>query len=1184
MRKWSFWVDRGGTFTDIIATSTTGDYVTHKLLSENPLHYSDAISYGIETLCAKQRIVLDNQHIERINIGTTVATNALLEHKGAGVLMVLNEGLADLLIIRDQSRRDLFQQHIERAAPLYQQVITTSARMRADGEELVALDQMAARTQLQSAYNEGIRAIAIALLHSVKNPHHEQQLGAIAAEIGFTTIVLSHQASPSPKLLPRAETTLIDAYLSPILKHYIEHLSARFQAIPLYFMQSNGTLVNSQEFSGKDAVLSGPAGGIVAMARTAQAAGFNQVVGFDMGGTSTDVSLFRGQFELANESEIAGCQLRVPMLAVHTVAAGGGSKLLFDGMKLAVGPESVGANPGPVSYGRGTELAVTDINVLCGKIRPEYFPNVFGPSGQEPLNVEACKTKFAQLTQTINQHLNTNFNEYQLANEYLAIAISSMANAIKTISTKRGIELDEYAINAFGGAGGQHACLVAEALGIDTIFVHAESSLLSAYGMGASAVAIEHEEYVGEPLSAHTCQQLLSSREQIFPHQQQQLEALPGTLEHSVECWLSYDNASVQIPVTLDTHNNMLQAFYHQYQQQFGYIDNDTAVVIHKACFQTQVQPPLVEPKHSKTRDATVNYHDVWFQQTKHRTPFIHSAAIAARVEGPAVIYDEHSTLVVEPNWTLEVIAKRHFVLKCRTKAKHKDLNDTQKTPARLEIFNNLFRHIASQMGAVLQTTAQSVNIKERLDFSCALFDRCGNLIANAPHMPVHLGSMSDSVKHVIKHNVAPIDGDSYILNSPYHGGTHLPDITVVTPVFYQQQLLFWVASRGHHADVGGSTPGSMPSDSQTIEQEGILIDNFLLVRKGKIREQALAELFLSGGFPVRNFKQNFADLKAQLAANQRGIQELTQACKDFGEQTVSAYMEYVQDYAAQTIRQLLPQLTTGSFTITMDSGAQISVTLTLDKHTQLNVDFSTSSPQQNNNFNAPRSVCRAAVLYVLRSLVDDNIPLNDGCMRPVVIQLSQHSILSPDYPAAVVAGNVETSQVITDALFGALGIQAAAQGTMNNLTFGNQTYQYYETVAGGSGAGNGYHGCDAIQTHMTNSRITDAEILESRFPVLVEAFAIRRDSGGGGIYKGGDGIIRRIKFLQPMTVNLLTNNRLQQPFGAQGGENGKTGENWLIQSNQNRSKLSSCCTVEVKHNDSIEIRTPGGGGFGKRH
>lgn len=1180
MGVWKFWVDRGGTFTDILAITPDQTIVSKKLLSEDPDHYQDAVVEGVKRITQQTPEAV----VEQIKMGTTVATNALLERRGEDTLFITTEGFADLLTIRSQHRQHLFKQSIEKPEPVYYQVITVSERLNADGEVIRPLDIQAAKSSLQQSYDNGLRSVAIALMHACINPEHEQMLGKIAHDIGFQHISLSHQISPFPKLLERAETTVADAYLSPVLNRYLSQLQNQLGDTPMLFMQSNGDLTEAAEFSGKDAVLSGPAGGIVAMARTAAKAGFDKVIGFDMGGTSTDVSLFTGEFDLSQNNEIAGIHLRVPMLSVHTVAAGGGSQLWFDGQRFRVGPESAGAYPGPVSYGKQGHLAVTDINVLCGKIQPEYFPNVFGNDGQQPIDVNACQTTFEQLAESVNQQTGLSHTPHSLASDFLNIAVNSMANAIKTISTQKGIELDEFTLNAFGGAGGQHACLVAEELGVNRVFVHAHSSLLSAYGMGCSYIGKEDDVFYGKPLE----QSLLSQiQQQANTHLADQKaffsSAKPEELTSSITLYLHYENSEQTLSVALDELDKVKSAFESQHEQQFGFINQETPILVKQAVFKTTQEQPLFEEPFNEPVQKPSKKHAVWFGDRWLETEFIpiESIALNKAINGPAVIYDSNTTLVVEPGWQAEKIKGNNFVLTKLQQSQPKLKNDTQLTPTRLEIFNNLYMHIAEQMGAVLQQTAHSVNIKERLDFSCALFNQQGDLIANAPHMPVHLGSMSDSVRHIINSNKHINAGDCFMMNSPYHGGTHLPDITVISPVFVDDKIHYWVASRGHHADIGGTTPGSMPASSNHIEQEGVIIENFKLIDQHQLQRDALKKLLTGSEHPVRNFHQTLADLQAQIAANQRGIQELLRAVEQYGNQTVKHYMEYVQDNAEQAIINAIEQLAPGKFSYPMDNGATINVSIEKTEQQQLLFDFTGTSEQQNSNFNAPLSVTRAAVLYVLRSLVTDDIPLNEGCLRPVLLKVPQGTLLNPKFPAAVVAGNVETSQAVTDAIFGALQWQAAAQGSMNNLTFGDQQFQYYETICGGSGAGKDYPGTDAIQTHMTNSRITDPEIIEQRFPVILEQFSVRNNSGGRGQFFGGNGVIRRFRFTQSMTVSILSNNRKNQPFGMHGGEPGKAGINRHIKLDGSRQQLAACCELNVKKDEQIEIETPGGGGYG---
>ncbi|MEE4246476.1 MAG: hydantoinase B/oxoprolinase family protein, partial [Kangiellaceae bacterium] len=1013
MADWSFWVDRGGTFTDIIATDPQGKLSSHKLLSVNPDHYDDAVSYGIKLIINQAN---SSAEVGSIRMGTTVATNALLERNGEPTLLLITQGFRDLLVIRSQHREHLFKQHIIRNRPLYAAVAEVEERLAADGSIRQDLDLAAIESVLQLHYQNGIRSVAICLMHSCANPQHELAIAKIAKQTGYQQISLSHITSPQPKLLPRAETTVADAYLSPILHSYTNRINNRFSDAELLLMQSNGELTTADKFHGKDAVLSGPAGGIVAMARTAQQAGFDKVIGFDMGGTSTDVSLFNGEFNTEIDNQIAGTHIRVPMLAVHTVAAGGGSLLTFDGQVLKVGPESAGAHPGPVSYGKQAtselpkKLAVTDINVLTGKIRPELFPHVFGADANQPLNVDACRDVFEQLTDQINQQSSSQLSPTQVASNFLSIAVNNMANAIKTISTQKGIELDDYALNAFGGAGGQHACLVAEELGIETIFIHNQSSLLSAYGMGCGYQGLEHEIYFGSELSSLIFEQLIPLTDSKFEQQSAELCKSLGEIDNEVVLHCHYEKSDVTLAITLtqaqlnDTKVELIklvsQAFNIQHQRQFGFTNNDLAIIVRYAQIKTKLVRPLAESQQTQSSKKNKQVYKVWFRDSWQDTDFVHIESIEAddNLIGPCILYSTNTTIVVEPGWQAKKTSAGHFILTQKNKAKKKFKDDLELTPIRLSIFNNLYAYIAEQMGAVLQKTAVSVNIKERLDFSCAVFDKIGNLIANAPHMPVHLGSMSDSVRHIIQHNTQVSDGDSFMLNSPYQGGTHLPDITLVSPVFVDDELLFWVASRGHHADIGGTTPGSMPADSNHIEQEGVIIDNILFTKQHVLQEEQISHLLNDAQYPVRNYQQTLADLKAQLAANQRGINELIKACNEFGSATVSRYMDYVQDQAETTVRQAIRQLTVGEFNYPMDNGAVISLRISRNQD-DLVFDFSNTSKQQDSNFNAPLSVTRAAVLYVLRSLIDDDVPLNEGCLRPVTLIVPKESMLNPIYP-----------------------------------------------------------------------------------------------------------------------------------------------------------------------------------------
>ncbi len=1203
--RWQFWIDRGGTFTDIVAKHPQGKIIIHKLLSENPEQYEDAAVQGIrEILGLGVSDAIPSEQIEVVKMGTTVATNALLERKGDRTVLMITKGFKDALRIGYQNRPDIFAREIILPAMLYEQVIEVTERYDAKGNELIAVNLSQVEQDLQAAYKAGIRSCAIVFMHGDRYPQHEQQVTAIAKKLKFTQISVSHQVSPLMKLVSRGDTTVVDAYLSPILKRYVNRVFAKLNQEPtiknkltkLMFMQSNGGLTDAQSFQGKDSILSGPAGGIVGAVKTSEIAGLRKIISFDMGGTSTDVAHYNGNYERSFETEIAGVRLRTPIMSIHTVAAGGGSILYFDGSRYRVGPESAGANPGAASYGRGGPLTVTDSNVMVGKIQPEFFPKVFGINADLPLDRAVVHKKFAQLTEAIAD----NRTSEEVAAGFLEIAVDNMANAIKKISLERGYDVSEYTLCCFGGAGGQHACLIADALGMKQIFIHPYAGVLSAYGIGLAEIRILKEKGLEERLTEQLLPVLEEVLEQLIKRGEEELNQQEiGDLENIQilrKVHLKYEGTDFSLLVDWNAIAKMQQDFEQMHQQRYGFIMPEkvlmvSAVSLELICPTYTPEETIIKRKCdrspqpvAKVRMYTANaWHDTPIYQREDLQP-------GDIINSPALIIEKTGTNVIEPGWQARLTERNHLVLnkvrELETTNQSQDIYQQElikPDPVRLEIFNNLFRSIAEQMGTTLQNTSYSVNIKERLDFSCAIFDCEGNLVANAPHIPVHLGSMSDSVQSLINaqiNNLQP--GDVYILNNPYNGGTHLPDITVITPVFSASHPLFYVASRGHHADIGGITPGSMPPNSTRIDDEGILIDNFKLVKQGKFQEQELIKLLTSGQYPARNIEQNIADLKAQIAANEQGVQELQRMIGNYGLEIINAYMQHVQDNAEECVRRVIDVLTDGSFALELDTGEKIQVEITIDRHHRsAKIDFTGTSSQTHSNLNAPKAVCKAAVLYVFRTLVADNIPLNQGCLKPLEIIIPEGSLLNPQYPAAVVAGNVETSQNITDCLYGALGVMAASQGTMNNFTFGNEKYQYYETICGGSGAGKDFSGTDAVQTHMTNSRLTDPEVLEWRFPVLLESFSIRQNSGGKGAFSGGNGVIRRIRFLEPMTAAILSSHRLIPPFGLQGGEAGKVGRNYLERSNGIVEELGSTAMVEMNSSDVFGIETPGGGGYG---
>ncbi|OZG71897.1 5-oxoprolinase [Hahella sp. CCB-MM4] len=1189
--RWQFWIDRGGTFTDLVAQRPDGSTTTHKLLSENPERYRDAAVQGIrELLGVKNGDPIPADMIDAVKMGTTVATNALLERKGDRTLLLITKGFSDALRIGYQTRPNLFARNIVLPELLYEKVAEVSERIMADGTVEKALDLVSAREALEAAYQEGIRSVAIVFMHGYRYPDHELAVAELAGNIGFQQISVSHQVSPLMKLVGRGDTTVVDAYLSPILRRYVDQVANDLGDARLMFMQSNGGLTEAHKFQGKDAILSGPAGGVVGMVRSAAMAGFHKLIGFDMGGTSTDVSHYDGEFERSFETVVAGVRMRAPMLSIHTVAAGGGSVLQYDGSRLRVGPDSAGANPGPASYRRGGPLAVTDCNVMLGKIQPEYFPNVFGPDGDQPLDRDAVVSRFNQLSTEVGT------SPEELAEGFLRIAVENMANAVKKISVQRGYDVTEYTLCCFGGAGGQHACLVADALGMERVFIHPYAGVLSAYGMGLAEIRAMREQSVELQLSEDNLKIVGDAWSKLASESQQEL--LDQDLQASQitvisKALLRYEGTDTALPVIAADADTMRNEFEQQHRQQFGFIVSDRPLIVEavsvEAIADTGVADDPVLSRDISQEDAEALANVQMYSQGAYReTPLYDRDKLQPedRIDGPAILIDRNSTTIVEPGWQAVINNRGHLVLERVVAQQHQHAIGTEADPIMLEIFNNLYMSIAEQMGGVLANTAHSVNIKERFDFSCAVFDSEGNLVANAPHMPVHLGSMSDSIRSVIRKWQGEMQkGDVFVLNAPYNGGTHLPDVTVVTPVFNESgnQVMFYVGSRGHHADIGGITPGSMPPHSSTVDQEGVLLDNLRLVQAGKLLESDIRRILGDGEYPARNIDQNIADLRAQIAANEKGVQELQRMVEHFSLDVVQSYMGHVQDNAEESVRRVIHQLTSGTFEYPMDQGGVIRVSIHVDKETRsATLDFTGTSEQQANNFNAPLSICRAAALYVFRTLVDDDIPMNEGCLKPLNVIVPEGCMLNPTYPSAVVAGNVETSQAIVDTLYGALGTMGAAQGTMNNFTFGDESKQYYETICGGSGAGPGFDGTDAVHTHMTNSRLTDPEVLEWRYPVAVDDFRIRHGSGGSGQYKGGDGVIRKIRFLAPMSAAIVSGHRLIAPYGMAGGNPGQVGHNRVIRHTGEIQELKAADQVEMLTGDVFMIETPGGGGYGQ--
>jgi 5-oxoprolinase (ATP-hydrolysing) len=1274
-QDWEFWIDRGGTFTDIVGRRPDGTLVAHKLLSENPEAYRDAAVHGIrELLGLRHGEPIPAGAIGAVKMGTTVATNALLERKGERTLLVITKGLRDALRIGYQARPKIFARHIIKPEMLYERALEVDERVRADGTVEQEPGLAAVRRDLERARSDGFNAAAIVFMHAYRYPEHERRVAVLARELGFAQVSVSHEVSPLIKLVSRGDTTVVDAYLSPILRRYVaqvaEELGAtnkpvpfaapvgekasatrsppplagegqgggmearsaqvsspspplprqrgREQAVPLgqavlnnestaaeptrlMFMMSSGGLTAAELFQGKDAILSGPAGGVVGMAQTGRAGGFARLIGFDMGGTSTDVSHFDGEFERTFETEVAGVRMRAPMMLIHTVAAGGGSILHYDGARFRVGPDSAGANPGPKSYRRGGPLTVTDANVMVGKLMPEFFPKIFGPTQQQPLDDQAVGEAFAELADQVGRA------REEIADGFIKIAVENMANAIKKISVQRGYDVTGYALNCFGGAGGQHACLVADALGMTTVLIHPFSSLLSAYGMGLADIRATRQQAIEQPMGVKAVAAITRIGGALAQETVREVagqDVATNRIKVFARAHIRYagtDTALVVPAFTLagaarrrqapPSQAKMKAAFERSHRAQFGFIDRSKELVIEAVSVEAVGGGARFKEAALKTTRAGL-------PAPARRTRFFsqgqwHRASVFTRdqlkpgqkVAGPAIVIEPHQTVVVEPGWQAAITARNHLVLTRTAKLKRARAVGTHADPVMLEVFNNLFMSIAEQMGVALQNTAYSVNIKERLDFSCAVFDGNGSLVANAPHMPVHLGSMDRAVETIIRENKGKIaPGDVYAINAPYNGGTHLPDITVCTPVFdtRRKSILFWVASRGHHADVGGISPGSMSPNATNIEQEGVYIDNFKLVDRGRFRERELNDLLTKAQYPARNPIQNINDLKAQIAANEKGAQELRKMVAHYTLPVVKAYMGHVQDNAAESVRRVIDRLHDCAFDYEMDQGTHIKVKITVNKRKrEATVDFTGTSPQQATNFNAPEPVTRAAVLYVFRVMVDDDIPMNAGCLRPIRIVIPPRSMLSPEYPAAVVAGNVETSQAVTDTLFGALEALAAAQGSMNNLNFGNAQYQYYETICSGSPAGPGFPGTDAVHTHMTNTRLTDPEVLEFRYPVLLEDFHIRAGSGGRGQWNAGDGVMRTIRFLQRMDCTILSGHRRVRPFGLNGGEAGQVGENSVRRQDGRVETLQGCDATALEAGEAIIIRTPTAGGYG---
>ena len=1194
---WQFWIDRGGTFTDIVGRKPDGSIVIDKLLSENSSHYKDAAVAGIKkllNLSQNERIPVDK--ISSVKMGTTVATNALLERKGDKTLLLITKGFGDLLRIGYQNRPLLFDLNIKLPELLYDRVFEVSERLDSKGNIIRDLDEESVRDTLRKAKLDGINSVAIAFMHSYLNPIHEEKIAQIASEEKFSQISVSYKVSPLMKLVGRADTTVVDAYLSPILRRYVDQVSTELDSTKytkLMFMQSNGGLTDANLFQGKDALLSGPAGGVVSMVQTGLQAGFSKLIGFDMGGTSTDVCHYSGEYERSFETEVAGVRIRAPMMQINTVAAGGGSILSFKDGRFQVGPESAGAIPGPASYGKDGPLTVTDCNVLLGKLHPEYFPNVFGKSGKEPLNKKIVKDKFLLMSQEVSKKTDgSQIDIFLLAEGFLKIAVENMANAIKKISIQRGYDVTKYTLNCFGGAGGQHACQVADSLGITSVFLHPYAGVLSAYGMGLAEIrSIKESHFESDIENINEAKNLIKNLSVNASNSVINQGIKKSSILLIKKAFLHYQGSHQNLEITFDDVEIMRNSFEIEHKKRFGFYVKDRKILIEmltvEAVGTSSENYDFSNIENPSTDAIAIDNKEMIVNGLKISIPIYQRSNLKVEqiISGPAIISEPTGTNIIDEGWSANLDKFYNLILNRTEKKLNNKGIGTSVDMVMLEVFNNLFMNIAEQMGATLANTAYSVNIKERYDFSCALFNASGALVANAPHVPVHLGSMSEAIRTVIKLNKNNIfAGDVFVLNAPFNGGTHLPDVTVITPVFdkLKKEILFFVASRGHHADIGGKTPGSAPPDSKHIDEEGVLIDNFKLFEKGVFRENEMKTILASGKYPCRNIEHNMADLAAQVAANETGIREINSMINQFGIQTVHAYMDHVQDNAEECIRNAITNLKEGKYEYELDNKEFIKVDIKIDKaKREATIDFTGTAEKNPFNYNAPIAVCHAVILYVFRTLVGTNIPLNEGCFKPLNIIIPNNSMINAQYPSAVIAGNTEVSQLTCNALFGALGVIAGSQATMNNFVWGNDKIQNYETICGGTGAGPDFHGASAIQTHMTNTRSTDPEVLEFRFPVRLEEFSIRKNSGGKGKYNGGDGATRKLRFLEKMIVTTLCSHRKVSPFGVKGGKPGECGKEWLERKDGSIEKLEGNDSCNVENGDLFVMQTPGGGGYG---
>ena len=1194
---WQFWIDRGGTFTDIVGRKPDGSIVIDKLLSENSSHYKDAAVAGIKkllNLSQNERIPVDK--ISSVKMGTTVATNALLERKGDKTLLLITKGFGDLLRIGYQNRPLLFDLNIKLPELLYDRVFEVSERLDSKGNIIRDLDEESVRDTLRKAKLDGINSVAIAFMHSYLNPIHEEKIAQIASEEKIAQISVSYKVSPLMKLVGRADTTVVDAYLSPILRRYVDQVSTELdstKSTKLMFMQSNGGLTDANLFQGKDALLSGPAGGVVSMVQTGLQAGFSKLIGFDMGGTSTDVCHYSGEYERSFETEVAGVRIRAPMMQINTVAAGGGSILSFKDGRFQVGPESAGAIPGPASYGKDGPLTVTDCNVLLGKLHPEYFPNVFGKSGKEPLNKKIVKDKFLLMSQEVSKKTDgSQIDIFLLAEGFLKIAVENMANAIKKISIQRGYDVTKYTLNCFGGAGGQHACQVADSLGITSVFLHPYAGVLSAYGMGLAEIrSIKESHFESDIENINEAKNLIKNLSVNASNSVINQGIKKSSIVLIKKAFLHYQGSHQNLEITFDDVEIMRNSFEIEHKKRFGFYVKDRKILIEmltvEAVGKSSENYDFSNIENPSTDAIAIDNKEMIVNGLKISIPIYQRSNLKVEqiISGPAIISEPTGTNIIDEGWSANLDKFYNLILNRTEKKLNQKSIGTSVDMVMLEVFNNLFMNIAEQMGATLANTAYSVNIKERYDFSCALFNASGALVANAPHVPVHLGSMSEAIRTVIKLNQNNIfAGDVFVLNAPFNGGTHLPDVTVITPVFdkLKKEILFFVASRGHHADIGGKTPGSAPPDSKHIDEEGVLIDNFKLFEKGVFRENEMKTILASGKYPCRNIEHNMADLAAQVAANETGIREINSMINQFGIQTVHAYMDHVQDNAEECIRNAITNLKEGKYEYELDNKEFIKVDIKIDKaKREATIDFTGTAEKNPFNYNAPIAVCHAVILYVFRTLVGTNIPLNEGCFKPLNIIIPNNSMINAQYPSAVIAGNTEVSQLTCNALFGALGVIAGSQATMNNFVWGNDKIQNYETICGGTGAGPDFHGASAIQTHMTNTRSTDPEVLEFRFPVRLEEFSIRKNSGGKGKYNGGDGATRKLRFLDKMIVTTLCSHRKVPPFGVKGGKPGECGKEWLERKDGSIEKLEGNDSCNVENGDLFVMQTPGGGGYG---